>query len=373
MYIIWLLLISLRSLFANIFLDISTILTLCIDLIMLLHIVLYLQKRNGKLFYLSLPLIFCLFFTPLNVGFLSVFNVLSFVVLLKNVEKKLFILSDFLICIAILGLYLFLLSSNIIQDSFMEGKKGGIMMKVHRLGFFNPNGAGLFFYNIILVCAIFNIEFLKSKFFDIFLLCVSVLIYKLTGSRTFYYSELLYFACRIIFSMNFFSRRFRKIYVLIPSICLLVIVSGFFIYEKFPLMDVIFSGRYSCYNRMLKDATPLSIILGVNVGDYPLDSAFLTLFSSGGMIFVWTFFSVYAKAINNMPVKNIKKYMPFIISLIVSGMAENTFSTVMPITVLFYKILADQFIFPIRFYKTGFMKKIFGTSSSSKNNNCSSI
>ena len=150
-------------------------------------------------------------------------------------------------------------------------------------------------------------------------------------------------------------------------------MSGFFIYEKFPLMDVIFSGRYSCYNRMLKDATPLSIILGVNVGDYPLDSAFLTLFSSGGMIFVWTFFSVYAKAINNMPVKNIKKYMPFIISLIVSGMAENTFSTVMPITVLFYKILADQFIFPIRFYKTGFMKKIFGTSSSSKNNNCSSI
>ena len=120
MYIIWLLLIALRSLFANIFLDISTILTLCIDLIMLLHIVLYLQKRNGKLFYLSLPLIFCLFFTPLNVGFLSVFNVLSFVVLLKNVEKKLFILSDFLICIAILGLYLFLLSSNIIQDSFIN-------------------------------------------------------------------------------------------------------------------------------------------------------------------------------------------------------------------------------------------------------------
>ena len=86
------------------------------------------------------------------------------------------------------------------------------------------------------------------------------------------------------------------------------------------------------------------LILGYNLpkGE-PMDSAYLAQLFAGGITSLLFFFSVYIKGMRRASESFIKNYIPFIFVILISGYAENTFSTYSGLTVLFYKLLSTQF------------------------------
>lgn len=346
---IWIPLVHLRSLLGDYF-DASQFFTLLIDVIMLMHFFVYMQKRKFKTFYLFIPLILSFLLCIFNFGFLVAFDIVLSVVSLKNISNKRIILVSFLSSFIVVFLCVAFLLLGIVPDETVNLSKNLQHIVGHKLGFHNTNVASMFFFNVILITSLFLLEFTKYKVFNYLLLFPCYVVFKLTGGRTTFYAEIVYFLCLFIFDFKFFLRHFRKLYVAIPFLFSFLIFVGLYVYTKYPIIDVVLSGRFYYYNLMFNDFSLKSLLIGIQINDNPMDCAYLNLFSGGGLVLVYVFSSIYVNGINKISPETIKKYMPLTICMLVSGLAENTFSAFSPVSIVFYKILADQFVFPNKIY-----------------------
>lgn len=349
MYMIWIPLVHLRTLLGDYF-DVSQFFTIFLDAIMLTHLLVYMQKRGHKAFYLSIPLVLSLLLCIFNFGFLVVFNIVLTVVSLKGVSIKKIVLVSFLSSFIVVFLCVAFLLLGIIPDETVSLPKGFQHVDGHKLGFYNTNVASMFFFNAILITSLFLLEFTKYKIFNYLLLFPCYIVFKLTGGRTTFYAEIIYFLCMFIFDSKFFLRHFRRLYVAIPFLFSFVIFVGLYLYTKYPIIDVVLSGRFYYYNLMFDDFSLKSLLVGIPINDNPMDCAYLNLFNGGGLVLIYVFFSVYVNGIKKISPKAMRKYMPLIICMLVSGLAENTFSTFSPVSIIFYKILAEQFVLPSKLY-----------------------
>lgn len=319
----------------------TTLLTAAITGLQLLNLFLLLQKNKWKFtgFHLLLPIFIIL--VPYNTGALVMVNITLSIILLKDIP---FQKVAFIACISmILGLFIYLsgFSMGFAKDVVEISHKGGYS---HTLGFKNPNTPGLAFMRVALICSTFLLYNLKLKFPVYLFFIPAYYVYLLTKSRTSFLALCIYFVLLFYFS---FKRKYwleRKIVIIVPFL----LYSATFLLcafsTLFPILDIFFSRRFSINNVTLGNLSYIQYMFGSRIpADSPLDSAYIVQMFNGGIFAVWIFLYCCARGIYNMPLKQAKVFLPYILCLLISGFAEDTFSMSYVSVILFYKMLVDQF------------------------------
>lgn len=349
---IWLFLLVMREC-VNIFTS-TTALTILITLLQFLHLVFLMEREKWHFTWIHIA--FCVLFLLciFNSNSLPTANIVLSIILLKKSDIKsvsMVITLSFLVGIFI---YLGAFNLGILQDGTKIYAKG----MTHDLGFKNSNTPGLQFMMFTICASTFLRLSFRIKFPLLLFLIPNYFIYLLTIGRTAFYSVCLYFLLMYYFS---FRRKYsieEKGMTILPALLFFITFLLLNFYSQIPIVNLIFTGRFRINANTFKNFSIANYFFGYKVEEGPMDSAYLGVLFNGGILSVLTFLFFSCKGIANMPTKKAKVFFPFIIVILLSGFTEGTFSLFRPATVLFYKILADQFA--IRFISAKYLKPFGG-------------
>ena len=335
---IWLFLTCNRSLLSSAGFP-SIFITLIITGLQIIHLMLDLEKKGYKIFPYFITIICITVLCAYNNATLATFNIIMSFILLKKTSLRLVVNTIFVSTLISFLLFFLFHGLGIMIDEVHRMPKGS----AHTLGFGNTNSASMFFFVNILITAVFLI-FHKKKYFVLLLFIPSLFIYRITLGRTNFYALCIFFIFIILFNIKYFQKHFRMIYILVPCLLFCVTILFNFIYLKYPILDKLFTTRFSKNSLHIQNMGLKGLILGYNLpkGE-PMDSAYLAQLFAGGITSLLFFFSVYIKGMRRASESFIKNYIPFIFVILISGFAENTFSTYSGLSVLFYKLLSTQF------------------------------
>jgi len=335
LFYIWLPLLCIRGFLSGYFESNTTLLTILINLIMFLDLLFDIRKNNHEINILLIWVFFLLPVIVLNKAELSFIDILLAVYLLRNIDiKSLFSFSVFCSFIMIV-LFLFCFLTGRKQNVYMRMPKGN----AYTLGFKNANQASNFFYMCLLpVVELFLISNKKGTSF--FLLPFFYLIFKLTLGRTMFYSELIFFILIILLAVPFIRK------ISFPFICIAPLILYFILFyfsrffEKYLLLDIIFTTRFSIYSEMLSSMSIKNCLYGIHIPEgQPMDSSFLTLLFDGGILPVFFFLYMYVQYISDSLKKTDFLFFPFILCVLAAGFSENIFSSFNIISILFFSVL----------------------------------
>lgn len=338
---LWIFLLGLRECI-NIFEISTTLLSVMITAVQFFHLMIVLQQEKYRLTSLHFLLVFFMLLTAYNSNTLPTVNIVLSIMLLEKLPVKKVSLVMTIIFVGILFVYLSAFGLGILQDGTRVYAKG----MTHDLGFKNSNTPGLMFFMLVMVLSTCWLQMFKLKFPLLLLLVPSFLIYSLTLGRTSFYLICFYFFLVYYFS---FRRNYsveRRLSLFLPVFLFTTTYVLFFIWYKIPFVNTFFSGRFRINGNTFKEMGTLSYLIGYKLAEGPMDSAYLGILLNGGILSVYVFFSAVLKGIRKMPVKQLKIFLPFVLCYIISGFTEGTFSLFRMATVLFYKILIDQYEFP---------------------------
>lgn len=340
---IWIFLLGIRP-FSGFFDFPSIFFTALITGLQLIQFMIYLQRTKGKVKLVYFALIFLILITAYNFATLAIVNICLGVILLKNESlRKISTVSCISICTGIF-IYLSLLWLGHIHDKIMIMPKG----VAHTFGYSNSNGIGMLVFQATLIFYVFiETHFSKnfiSNLFVLLLLIPNYLIYKLSLGRTAFYAILLFFLIFILCSFNlkklYGTRKFISLFPFLLFFLSLLLCK---IYERYPFLDVLFTTRFSKNSVHLNSMSSVNYIIGYRLPEGPMDSAYLMQLFGGGICSVLLFLFIASKGIYRFDKNNFFVFIPFIFCMLVSGFAENTFSSFSLPTVLFYKALTDSF------------------------------
>ena len=169
--------------------------------------------------------------------------------------------------------------------------------------------------------------------------------------RTFFYAEILYFIMIYVFKIKFFRNHFRWAYLSIPFIFYILTFASIFIGNKIPTINLFLTGRPFYYNKWFNNMSAINFLAGIQIVDDPLDSTYMMFLFNGGILFVFLFLYFYVVGIKNISDTDMKKYMPFILSMLVAGFAENTVNGINTLAIVFFCVLSKQFKLSNKRYK----------------------
>ncbi len=359
--ILWLVLLGLRE-GMSIFTDRTTLVTVAILALQFLNLFLLMQQQGWKctVYHLILLALFpMVLYNPIT---LKMVNIAFAVILLKDVPIKRIALLSAIAMLLILFVYLAAFNLGFIHDKTIVSHKGG---NAHFLGFRNTNNPGMAYLRLVLVVTVCWLIFFRLKLPIYLALIPNYCIYALTKGRTSFYIVCFYFLCLFYFSFPFRYRLSRKFVLIAPFVLYVATFVLCIIWLQFPLLNKLFSSRFRINAGSIQALTPINVLVGYKMPpDTPLDSAFLAQLFKGGIVSVFLFLSVYVKGCVRMRLHDLRLFFPFIISLVVSGFAEDTFANANLSTILFYKILIDQFEF--KNLRSRYIFRPFGAAESSK-------
>lgn len=336
---VWLVLLGIREILAVYQVE-TFFLSLLITLIQLFHLLLGMEREKLILskYHFILVILCCL--TLYNKATLATVNILLSVLLLKNMALRRIIKLVIIIYIMMILCIILSLRLGILENQVHLMPKG----VGNTFGFANTNGLGevLFSFSIVLSLyfLVYKYRNIYAIFFTLVLIYPNYLIYKLTLGRTSFYTVLIYSFFCIYFLFLKKSYLLKSLLLLLPIILYGLTYFCCFIYEQYPIIDKIFTTRFSKNSAYLFAMTPLHYVIGFRLPEgKPMDSAFLAQLFSGGFLSVFVFLSFYYNGIKSMSRRNAKKILPYILCLLCAGFVENAFSTFSLQTVLFYKLL----------------------------------
>ena len=350
---IWLSALSLRSILPLLGVP-SILLTVFITGLQIIEFLLLLSKREYRLFDYCLPLFLLIILVVYNSATLATVNIVLGIILLKNQNiKKILTLFCFMSLFQIF-LHISCIHLGKLEDVLYIMPKG----IGHSLGWSNSNGPAGFYISNIIVISLFLISFLKERFtFISFLLLYPIYyIFQLTLGRTYFYGAVLFFFLIFIFKFSFFQNHFAKIYLYLPVLLYICTFLGCMLFERYPILDIIFTTRFSKNSVLLNSMGIINWILGLKIPDGPMDSAFCAQLFAGGVTSVYIFIRTYKHGVSKMNNRYMRLYFPFILYMLASGFAENTFSSFSVNTIIFYKILIDNICFTNKLYKNPYLR-----------------
>ena len=87
--------------------------------------------------------------------------------------------------------------------------------------------------------------------------------------------------------------------------------------------------------------SPINWLIGIKTPEnIPMDGSYLNILFSGGLYSLFLFFIIYTASINSKSTK-LEGYLPLILSIVICGIAENTFSAPSPLSIIFFIILLN--------------------------------
>lgn len=331
----WLFLLALRE-FSYIYSIPSIFLTTLITGLQIIHLFLFFREDGYKIMKLYILLGCLLVLVLYNSATLATFNIVLAVILLKNENlTKISTVLFFGMAVGFLSYYI-LLDLGKVTDVIHRMPKG----IGHTYGFENTNILPSKLFKFSLVLSIFFISNFNLKKVSILLIIPNYLLYLYCLSRTSYFSVLLYiFLLFFTFFANNFFYKFRRLLALLSFILFFTTLFLCLNYKDFPLLDILLTTRLSKNGYFLSNLSIINVFLGFKIPEGPMDSAYLAQFFAGGIISLLFFLNITKKGILNMNEYEFGLYVPLIITILIAGFAENTFSSFSVTTILFYKIL----------------------------------
>ena len=233
-----------------------------------------------------------------------------------------------------------LISHGVINDVTRKTLKASGLM--HTWGMGNGNNLASFFFQAY---ALLYIAWGDKRWISYLILTIitGFWMYMYTCSRTPYYSLLIICACVLLLHIKAFQIRTKYLFaILVPLLfCMTLYLSLFTQGADRAEMDSITSGRISGITYYFSHMSLRSLLIGMDRPEkMALDSAYLDMLLQGGVIYALFFCIICYKAFVNS-FYWIKQYIPFIIGILASGMAESTFTVLTPMSVLTWAILLN--------------------------------
>lgn len=337
---VWIFLLGLREAF-NIFGLPTMFLTIAITGLQFFHMILLLEKEHWHFTYYHIILIFLFLLCGYNVGTLATLNLLFTIILLKksNITKI-----SFVILVSVFTeffIYFAGFSLGILKDVVKIYPKG----LTHDLGFGNSNTAGLQFCMLLLIVVTFLLQKTKIHFLLYIFLIPNYCIYLLTKGRTYFISGFFFFFLIFYFSFKRKYRIERKIISFLPFLLFSSTYVLIFLFNKNPVLNVLLTGRLALNYETISDFSAINYLLGYGMPEGPMDSSYLGILMNGGIISVLLFLVITSRGLFHMSVKNAKIFIPYIVVMLIASFTETILPLFYPATILFYKILTDQFDF----------------------------
>ena len=199
---------------------------------------------------------------------------------------------------------------RIIPIGFFIDKLGRVRVN---LGFINPNSLPLLMFAAMMLWK-------SQKIIKIFL---TLLVFAISGSRTFLISMLIYFITDSLYgSLSSIIRRSLVIVFFIAFVILIflsIVPTGIS-----SSIDKVFSGRVGFYHRLLTRMTMENVLLGGSyTSDYPIDSSYVRFISKFGWISFYVMLFLFSYRFFSCFNKFTKEQISVIIATMLYGIAES--------------------------------------------------
>lgn len=340
----WIILLGIREA-VNIYSLSTTLLTMLITCIQVLDLFLLLIKQIWRITWYHMLLSVLILIVLFNSNTLATVNILLSVILLKGKKIK-------KICLVICSAYLigiFAWSAGYLLGFLEDTTKIYNKGLTHTLGFKNSNTMGLIYLQMVLVYGTTCLIITKNRFLPLLLLLPEYFIFKYTLSRTSLISICLFLFLLLYFSKYRKYKFIKRVMFTIPVFLFILVYfvsySIKFSYPLYAAANVFMTGRPRMVYNILQLMRPINFILGYKLEEGALDCAYLGILLSGGVFSLILFFSCTIKGMKNMDTQAVRFYFPFIFTILLAGVSEGIFSLFRLSTILFYKILTDQFEF----------------------------
>lgn len=254
---------------------------------------------------------------------------------IKDFIKK-FMISSSVMYIVTICLYFF----GILNDNYLIRITSDGYSIRHSLGFTHPNSIFMFYIPIVL-CA-YLLENNKKKFYIIFTI-LSLVLYKLSLSRTGIYCIIILFVLDILKN----KLNYKKIIKWIPLVffCVSYFLAIKYGASKNDSFNIILSNRPYLWNRIIKSAN-IFTIFGSNVlSDLYLDNFYLAMVYRCGLYSALLYYFILIFGIRN--INNNKVYVSILVFMIYGLAESNTLIGSINFTLAFliFSIIQNKFEF----------------------------
>lgn len=292
-------------------------------------IIRFLRLPKDK-FLIILMLVFLSFLCVIN-GFENITHTLDFlalvyIVLLIDISDTIDLFYKSTLWGTLLALITIILLVNF---GFLENK-----MYVDNLGrirnsygFFNTNSLALYAFSF----SIFLYLYKKSKISLLISTLVMLITFYITGSRTPFFSFLLFLFLVIFFKKGNIALK-RKINIFLVIIILLFYIYLAVNYQNYTNINYILSGRPSLIYKFFSNLSLRELIFGGNLFKVTIDNAYILLLKFYGILFLILFFLILNHVREHRPHE-----LAFIISMLIYGLFEGVLaSPAVPVSSLFW-------------------------------------
>ena len=274
--------------------------------------------RVDKLIFIYM-LCLCLGF--INRAFIICANIIGYVIYMRH-NNKISVRNIAGYCIILNAIFILACTFMIATDPTLIRVWGyKFDREIVLYAFHNPNSKALFLF----LCSLSLWLFIRNKIFRIGILVVmTFLIYWLTYGRTFTFANIG------LLLADFYNKKSRMKYFSFFLVLTPIIVSIFsFVIAIIArnvtiiIYDEGIHGRFWVYGHLLGNMSFFNILFGINEEiTVPLDGSFFAIFATMGIFMFMYLLIIYCKAIININ-KNIIKYIPAIIAIILAGITES--------------------------------------------------
>ena len=334
LYFIWLPLLGVRGFISNYLLIDTIFLTIILNGILLLDFIIDLTKTRLNVKYIFIFFIFSFLIIILNKQALAFFNIMMAVYLLRNISINKAI--SFMAILSFLNIILFLFSFSfeLSVNTIDVMPKGD----AYNLGFNNTNVASFFFMINLMVIVLWI--YLKNKLLTFLFLPLFYYIYTLTLSRSSFVGEIVFYFAIVT---NYF--RIYGFYTrLIPLFFYFLLFVMIYLSRSYMWVNELFTTRFFIYDEILSGFGVLNFIYGYKIPEgQPMDSSFFSLLFDGGVVYVLIFLYLYNCYYKEKLSKGNYLLFPFILFMLVVGFSENIFSGFNFLSIIFFKILYDSY------------------------------
>mgnify|MGYP004481197525 FL=1 len=252
---------------------------------------------------------------------------------IKEFLKKFMISSSIMYIVTITLYFLGILNDNYLIRITSEGH-----IIRHSLGFTHPNSVFMFYIPIVL-CA-YLVDDKKKRFYIIFSF-LSLILYKLSLSRTGIYCIV------ILFILDFFKDKinYKKIISWLP---LLFFGASYFLATKYGVtknnaISILLSNRPYLWNRIIENANVFTIFGNNVLNEVYLDNFYLAMVYRCGLYSTLLYYFILIMGIKN--INNSKVYVSILIFMIYGLAESNTLIGSINFTLAFllYSIIYNKF------------------------------
>lgn len=309
--------------------------TLALTLLLNLCIIISIDYKRVNKSFLLIPLFCILLF--INKQILGVIDLIAMSLILKKEKFHVLVKIYAFILVCFIPIWLFLLYNGyIVSERWFDPNKGGAFFDY---GFNNPNGLGIFGFNIISMVFLLSLHRNLWRSLIITLL-VNQVFFVISSCRTAWIGGLVMALCILISMFHGFKNWMRYPLAILPPVIMIALIYLSTHCTNFIELDVLFSGRLSIYGSILNNMSILNWILGTKLPDGPMDGSYMMLFFIGGMI-VALFYWILNFRLMISSFDRIKPYLPFVLSVMACGIMETTFSSCGGLSLLYWYLLLN--------------------------------